>query len=67
LDRPDSELQCIKLPEVCRLLDVPTRSLRRWIANGKFPAGFRVGRERRWPKYVVKEWIERKLETKNVD
>ena len=41
------------------MLDTPERTLRRWIAAGKFPpADKRIGRALRWRESTVRRFIE---------
>jgi predicted DNA-binding transcriptional regulator AlpA len=51
--------ELIDIAEVCNILRTSSRSLRRLIANGKFPRPIAVGHRRLWPVKIVREWIEK--------
>jgi len=54
---PPDELLTIE--KVARLCGVTQRTLRRWMRDGIFPDGERVGGSRRWPRSLVNDWMGR--------
>ena len=42
---------------LARLLDVCVRHIRRLDANGALPRPIRLGRAKRWPAEVIREWL----------
>lgn len=49
----------LRAATVRKVLDVPERTFRRWIACGRFPRPDKcVGRSMRWRKSTVEAWME---------
>ena len=50
---------------VLRLVSIGSReTLDRWVRNGVFPAPIRIGRQLRWLRAEVMDWIERRANTR---
>ena len=49
VNAPDARDGLLRASKVCELLDCSDRTLRRWVAHGKFPLpDLRIGRSLRW-------------------
>ena len=57
-------MKLLSLADLCELLDVERHAIQRWVANGEFPAPFRVGRRHlRWFETDVKKWLRDQQKT----
>ncbi len=59
VDAPDARNSLLRARTVCQLLDCSDRTLRRWVAAGKFPPPDRkIGRTLRWRASTVNDFIQ---------
>lgn len=59
VNAPDARNGLLRASKVRELLDCSDRTLRRWVAAGKFPPPDRkIGRTLRWRASTVNEFIE---------
>ena len=45
------------LMDVCHLTGKSYSAFRRWIADGWAPRPYRIGRELRWPRQIIDDWL----------
>lgn len=57
MDKPLPVDALLTTEEVARLLRVSTRTLEKLIKSGTAPPHFRIGRQRRWSKHEVADWL----------
>lgn len=50
--------------ELCELLKVDTRTLRRWTHAGELPRPVKIGGSLRWRRADLSEWLDKKTEEK---
>lgn len=58
-DVVEREERLLSMADVCKLLQRSTRAIYADISAGKFPAGFHVGRSRRWRRDEVMGYLDR--------
>lgn len=49
----------LTIAEIAAWLQLVEPTIWRWIAKGKFPKGFKLGRTTRWKMSVVQAWLDR--------
>lgn len=57
--RPMGVDPVITIAEIAAWLQLAEPTLHRWVTEGKFPKGFKLGRTTRWKMSVVQAWIDR--------
>ena len=53
--------------DLAKLLNTSTRSIHRFVANGKVPAPLRLGNQLRWKPEVIQDWIEAGMPAQEVE
>lgn len=47
----------LSIEHISLMFEIPQPTVRKWIMDGVFPKGYRVGRGLRWNGAVVEEWL----------
>lgn len=56
-----TDLQVLKMEEVCELLSVSKSSIYRWIKEEGFPEPIRLGKNPRWNRSEIDDWLFYKM------
>ena len=51
---------CMRVGDICDSLKISPSTLKRWVAEKKFPAPMKIERALMWRESAVAEWLESK-------
>ena len=55
-------VSCLTVKDLCGLLKVDDRTIRRWVGNGTLPQPLRLGGALRWPLSQISGWMSGKVD-----